>query len=126
MHYNHVAIPDGRAVKSECPNRGNGGAGHITIAISSSGRIDLVWSGKKTQVERVKLPLQVIERVNDGRRSERSQAHLLGTELPTGWPKLETGPGASPAKTPNASSSRCCPCWVLGAERLRLMSMTAY
>ncbi|HLF79757.1 MAG TPA: DNA methyltransferase [Dehalococcoidia bacterium] len=49
-------------------------------------RVELVWPGKKTQVERVKLPFQVIERVNDVRRSERGQGHLLGTELPLEWP----------------------------------------
>jgi adenine-specific DNA-methyltransferase len=49
-------------------------------------RVELVWPGKKTQVERVKLPFQVIERVNDVRRSERGQAPLLGTELPPEWP----------------------------------------
>jgi hypothetical protein len=32
-------------------------------------RVELVWPGKKTEVERVKLPFQVIERVNDVRRS---------------------------------------------------------
>src|SRR5437867_294430 len=48
-------------------------------------RVELVWPGKKTQVERVKLPFQVIERINDVRRSERGQAHLLGTHLPLQW-----------------------------------------
>jgi adenine-specific DNA-methyltransferase len=48
-------------------------------------RLELVWPGKKTQVERVKLPFQVIERVNDVRRSERGQAPLLGTELLSNW-----------------------------------------
>jgi hypothetical protein len=49
-------------------------------------RVELVWPGKTTQVERVRLPFQVIERVNDVRRSERGQGHLLGTELPLEWP----------------------------------------
>ncbi len=49
-------------------------------------RVELVWPGKRTQVERVKLPFQVIERVNDVRRSEFGQAPLLGTELPLEWP----------------------------------------
>jgi Adenine specific DNA methylase Mod len=49
-------------------------------------RVELVWPGKRTQVERVKLPFQVIERVNDVRRSERGQAPLLGTEMPLEWP----------------------------------------
>jgi adenine-specific DNA-methyltransferase len=48
-------------------------------------RVELVWPGKRTQVERVKLPFQVIERVNDVRRSERGQAPLMGTEMPLAW-----------------------------------------
>ena len=28
-------------------------------------RVELVWPGKRTEVERVRLPFQVIERVND-------------------------------------------------------------
>ncbi len=50
------------------------------------GRTELVWPGKRTQVERIPLPFQVIERVNDMRRSEGGQAPLLGTELPLEWP----------------------------------------
>ena len=49
-------------------------------------RVELVWPGKRTQVERIKLPFQVIERVNDVRRSERGQAPLMGTEMPVEWP----------------------------------------
>jgi hypothetical protein len=45
-------------------------------------RVELVWPGNRTQVERVKLPFQVIERVNDVRRSAGGQAPLLGTEMP--------------------------------------------
>ena len=30
-------------------------------------RVELVWPGKRTEVERVRLPFQVIERVNDVR-----------------------------------------------------------
>jgi hypothetical protein len=37
-------------------------------------RVELVWPGKKTQIERLKLPFQVIGRVNDVRESERGQA----------------------------------------------------
>ena len=32
-------------------------------------RVEFVWPGKRTEVERVRLPFQVIERVNDVRRS---------------------------------------------------------
>lgn len=50
-------------------------------------RVELVWPGKTTQVERVKLPFQVIERVNDVRRSEGGQATLLDGSLPEWWPE---------------------------------------
>ena len=40
----------------------------------------LVWPGKTTQVERIKLPFQVIERVNEVRRSEAGQARLPGAD----------------------------------------------
>ena len=50
-------------------------------------RVELVWPGKRTQVERVKLPFQVIERVNEVRRSEGGQASLLSNELPEWWPE---------------------------------------
>src|SRR3990170_4970558 len=45
-------------------------------------RVELVWPGKRTQVERVKLPFQVIERVNEVRRSEGGQGRMLGSDLP--------------------------------------------
>ena len=50
-------------------------------------RVELVWPGKRTEVERVRLPFQVIERVNDVRRSREGQAPILtGATLtcPTG------------------------------------------
>jgi 16S rRNA G966 N2-methylase RsmD len=50
-------------------------------------RVELVWPGKKTEVERVKLPFQVIERVNEVRRSDGGQAPLLQSELPEWWPQ---------------------------------------
>ena len=40
-------------------------------------RVELVWPGKRTEVERVRLPFQVIERVNDARRSREGQAPML-------------------------------------------------
>ena len=51
-------------------------------------RVELVWPGKRTEVERVRLPFQTIERVNDVRRSRGAQAPaLLPDPLPEGWPE---------------------------------------
>ena len=52
-------------------------------------RVELVWPGKRTEVERIRLPFQVIERVNDVRRSRDGQAPMLrgATELPDWWPE---------------------------------------
>ena len=52
-------------------------------------RIELVWPGKRTEVERVRLPFQVIERVNDVRRAREGQAPMLtgATALPDWWPE---------------------------------------
>lgn len=36
-------------------------------------RVELVWPGKRSDVERVRLPFQTIERVNDARRSREGQ-----------------------------------------------------
>ena len=51
-------------------------------------RVELVWPGKRTEVERVRLPFQVIERVNDVRRSREGQAPMLtgATDVPDWWP----------------------------------------
>ena len=40
-------------------------------------RVELAWPGKRTEVERVRLPFQVIERVNGVRRSREGQAPML-------------------------------------------------
>lgn len=45
-------------------------------------RVELVWPGKRTEVERVKLPFQVIERVNDVRRSHDGQGRLSSQSTP--------------------------------------------
>ena len=52
-------------------------------------RVELVWPGKRTEVERVRLPFQVIERVNDVRRSREGQAPMPtgAADLPDGWPE---------------------------------------
>ena len=52
-------------------------------------RVELVWPGKRTEIERVRLPFQVIERVNDVRRSREGQAPILtgAADLPDGWPE---------------------------------------
>ena len=39
-------------------------------------RVELVWPGKGRPVDRVSLPFQTIERVNDVRRSRGGQAGL--------------------------------------------------
>ena len=51
-------------------------------------RVELVWPGKRTEVERVRLPFQAIERVNDVRRSREGQAPILteAVNLPDWWP----------------------------------------
>ena len=50
-------------------------------------RVELVWPGKRTEVERVRLPFQVIERVNDVGRSHEGQAPIptAATNLPEWW-----------------------------------------
>ena len=52
------------------------------------GRVELVWPGKRTEVERVRLPFQTIERVNDTGRARDAQAPMLtgATDLPDWWP----------------------------------------
>ncbi|TAJ20532.1 MAG: site-specific DNA-methyltransferase, partial [Dehalococcoidia bacterium] len=54
-------------------------------------RVELVWPGKRTEVERVRLPFQTIERVNDVRASAASgaQGGLLtsASQLPEWWPE---------------------------------------
>ena len=51
-------------------------------------RVELVWPGKRTEVERVRLPFQVIERVNEVRRSREGQAPMAvgAATLPGWWP----------------------------------------
>ena len=52
------------------------------------GKVELVWPGKTTEVERVSLPFQTIERVNEVSRSAAGQARLRdGGELPDWWPE---------------------------------------
>ena len=51
-------------------------------------KVELVWPGKTTEVERVALPFQTIERVNEVSRSAGGQARLRdGGELPDWWPE---------------------------------------
>ena len=51
-------------------------------------KVELVWPGKTTEVERVSLPFQTIERVNEVSRSAGGQARLRdGGELPDWWPE---------------------------------------
>ncbi len=60
----------------------------MTNATQDYDRVELVWPSKRTEVERVRLPFQVIERVNDVRRSREGQAPMLtgATDLPGWWP----------------------------------------
>ena len=52
-------------------------------------RVELVWPGKTTNVERVSLPFQTIERVNEVTRSADGQARLRnGDKLPDWWPAV--------------------------------------
>ena len=44
-------------------------------------RVELVWPGKNRPVERVSLPFQTIERVNDVRRSQDAQAQLVSASI---------------------------------------------
>ena len=39
-------------------------------------RVELVWPGKRTEVDRVRLPFQTIERVNDAHRAREGQPDL--------------------------------------------------
>lgn len=39
-------------------------------------RVELVWPGKRTEVDRVRLPFQTIERVNDAHRARGGQPDL--------------------------------------------------
>ena len=51
-------------------------------------RVELVWPGKTTNVERVSLPFQTIERVNEVTRSADGQARLRnGDKLTDRWPE---------------------------------------
>ena len=52
-------------------------------------RVELVWPGKRIEVERVRLPFQIIERVNEVRRSREGQAPMLtrASDLPDWWPE---------------------------------------
>lgn len=54
-------------------------------------RVELVWPGKGKPVERVSLPFQTIERVNDVRRSRDGQAGLT-THFSRGREKSEPPP----------------------------------
>lgn len=47
----------------------------------------LAWRGKETEVERIILPFQVVEAVNEPRVGEREQAEIFKKELPKWWPE---------------------------------------
>jgi len=48
----------------------------------------LVWQGKKTEVERIVLPFQVVETVNEPRVGEAGkQVEIFPTQMPKWWPE---------------------------------------
>ncbi|MEO0089310.1 MAG: site-specific DNA-methyltransferase [candidate division WOR-3 bacterium] len=51
-------------------------------------KLELVWKGKKTEVERVVLPFQVVETINEPRVGESGkQKDIFGEKLPKWWPE---------------------------------------
>lgn len=59
------------------------------MAAQEHDRVELVWPGKTTEVERVSLPFQTIERVNEVSRSLAGQSRFEGggVRFQTGGPK---------------------------------------
>lgn len=59
------------------------------MAAQKHDRVELVWPGKATEVERVSLPFQTIERVNEVSRSLAGQSRLEGRggTFPDWWPE---------------------------------------
>lgn len=55
-------------------------------------RTELFWPGKRTQVERVALPFQVVETVNQSRATREQTPMLAGLPAP---PLFEARPDAS-------------------------------
>ena len=55
-------------------------------------RTELVWPGKRTQVERIALPFQVVETVNQSRATREQTPMLAGLPTP---PLFEARPGTS-------------------------------
>ena len=51
-------------------------------------KLELKWKGKKTEVERVILPFQVVETVNEPRVGEAGkQKEIFGEKMPEWWPE---------------------------------------
>ena len=48
-------------------------------------KLELQWKNKKTEVEKIVLPFQVLETVNEPRVGERKQAEIFKKELPKWW-----------------------------------------
>ncbi|MCL0089624.1 hypothetical protein M1O54_04650 [Dehalococcoidia bacterium] len=55
-------------------------------------RTELVWPGKRTQVERIALPFQVVETVNQSRATREQTPMLAGLPFP---PLFEARPDTS-------------------------------
>ena len=64
-------------------------------------RVELVWPGKRTEVERVRLPFQTIERVNDARRSRGGQRPFDLSEPDT---NIRSGGGLKAGPTAGATA----------------------
>jgi adenine-specific DNA-methyltransferase len=52
------------------------------MAGNNNQKLELVWKGKKTEVERVVLPFQVVETINEPR-----EAGLFAKQMPKWWPE---------------------------------------
>ncbi|HEY8692066.1 MAG TPA: hypothetical protein VIR57_04925, partial [Chloroflexota bacterium] len=60
------------------------------MAVEASSRTSntgprLKWDGKRTQVERIQLPFQIIETVNEPREKDLFSAHAAQQALASGW-----------------------------------------
>jgi hypothetical protein len=53
------------------------------LEYSATTRTELVWSGKSTQVERVALPFQIIENINQPRATREETPMLAGLPAPS-------------------------------------------
>jgi len=57
----------------------------MIMAQNNNQKLELRWKGKRTEVERIVLPFQVVETINEPRVGERKQAELLSRQMPKWW-----------------------------------------